>query len=80
MKLQTTHSPCSLCPLIHFVPSFGVAFGNLSPFGRLGLNLLNSGLSQKHLLKLYEKNDLTLGHIMPKVISKNNRNILIPLI
>ena len=32
MKLQTTHSPCSL---IHVVHSFGVAFGNLSPFGRL---------------------------------------------
>ena len=35
MKVQTTDSLCSLCPLIHFFHSFGVAFGNLSPFGRL---------------------------------------------
>jgi hypothetical protein len=32
MKVQTTDS---LCSLIHVVHSFGVAFGNLSPFGRL---------------------------------------------
>ena len=47
--------PSRLCSLIHFVHSFGVAFGNLSPFSRLWLNLLNSGLSQKYLLKHYEK-------------------------
>jgi len=34
--------PSRLCPLIHFVHSFGVAFGNLSPFGRLWLIPLNS--------------------------------------
>ena len=37
MKVQTTDS---LCSLIHVVHSFGVAFGNLSPFGRLWLILL----------------------------------------
>jgi hypothetical protein len=31
--------------LIHFVPSFGVAFGNLSPFGRLWLIPLDSGFT-----------------------------------
>ena len=37
--VQFINTLCSLCPLIHFVHSFGVAFGNLSPFGRLWLIL-----------------------------------------
>ena len=36
--------PSRLCSLIHFVHSFGVAFSNLSPFGRLWLIPLNSVL------------------------------------
>jgi len=36
-----------MCPLIHFVPSFGVAFGNLSPFGRLWLITPDSGLRSR---------------------------------
>ncbi len=35
--------PSRWCPLTHYAHSLGVAFGNLSPFGRLWLNLLNSG-------------------------------------
>jgi len=37
-------TPSRLGPLIHYVHSFGVAFGNLSPFGRLWSILPNSGL------------------------------------
>jgi len=36
--------PSRLCPLTHYAHSFGVAFGNLSPLGRLWSILLNSGL------------------------------------
>jgi hypothetical protein len=32
-----------VCPLTHYAHSFGVAFGNLSPFGRLWLIMLRSG-------------------------------------
>ena len=39
-----------LCPLIHCVHSCGVAFGNLSPFGRLWSILLNSGLIDEGVL------------------------------
>ena len=41
-KRQWYNPLFSLCPLIHFVHSFGVAFGNLSPFGRLWSILLKS--------------------------------------
>ncbi len=38
-----------LCTLTHYAHPFGVAFDNLSSFGRLWLNLLHSGLFEWQL-------------------------------
>ena len=37
---------CSLCTLTRYAYSFGVAFGNLSPFGRLWSITAEFGLSK----------------------------------
>ena len=49
MKLQTSHSPCSLTRSLPlgspFGPTFGCSISKAPPF-RLWLNLLNSGLKE----------------------------------
>ena len=46
-----------MCPLTRCAHSFGVAFGNLSPFGRLWLISPDSGLTQGHLFARVRKKD-----------------------